>query len=43
MKKKRGLGVSYLVHRLLTLFVLLCLLLQLFPLFNVIDEREEVT
>ena len=33
---------SYLVDRLLALFVLLGLLLHLLPLFNVVDEREEV-
>lgn len=34
--------MSYLVDCLLTLFVLLGLLLHLLPLFNVVDEREEV-
>ena len=34
--------MSYLVDRLLALFVLLGLLLHLLPLFNVVDEREEV-
>lgn len=42
--KLRGaaLWLSYLVDCLLTLFVLLGLLLHLLPLFNVVDEREEV-
>lgn len=43
MQKKKKLSASYLVNRLLTLFVLLRLLLHLFPLFNVIDECEEVS
>lgn len=36
------LRVVYLVDCLLTLLVLLGLLLHLLPLFNVVDEREEV-
>lgn len=42
-QQKKVFRVSYLVDRLLALFVLLCLLLHLLTLFNVIDEREEIT
>lgn len=40
---KNWLRYSYLVHCLLTLFVLLGLLLHLLPLFYIVDESEEVT
>ena len=36
-------AATYLVDRLLTLFVLLGLLLHLLPLLDVVDEREKVT
>lgn len=41
-KKKSRNVLSYLVHCLLTLFVLLGLLLHLLSLFDVVDECEEV-
>lgn len=42
-KSRNVFRLSYLVDRLLALFVLLSLLLHLFPLFDVVDECEEVT
>lgn len=36
-------AATYLVDRLLALFVLLGLLLHLLPLLDVVDEREKVT
>lgn len=41
-KSRNVLWLSYLVDCLLTLFVLLGLLLNLLPLFNIVNKREEV-